>query len=144
VLLEHARLLCPTARSARSDSSSGRSAAARQNDRLDGIGQPTIDVRLKSRDVHSHDETVRAPNLSGVRDQASRQRCGALDRKPEVLDDAPSERDLANGADGEATNDAVSGRLRAGHVDAREKVVNPLSLYFRDKASYINMIRRHN
>jgi hypothetical protein len=144
VLQEHARLLCPSVLSARSDSSAGRSAAARQNDSLDGVGQPTIDVCLEGRDVHAHGETVRPPNLSAVRDQASRQRRGALDRKPEVLDDTPSEGDLANGADGEATNDAVSGRLRASHVDAREKVVNPLSLYFRDKASYINMIRRHN
>lgn len=143
MLLEHARLLCPAIGLAPSDSSSWRSAAARENDSLDAIGQPTIDIGLKGREINPHGETPRPPDLSAVRDQASRERRGALDRKPEVLDDAPSERDLANGADGEATNDTVTGRLRASHVDAREKVVNPLSLYFSDKASYINMIRRH-
>jgi hypothetical protein len=81
--------------------------------------------------------------LAAVRDQRSGQRCRALDRKAEVLNDAARKGDLTHGADGEATNDTVSGRFRAGDLNPRKKVVNPLSLYVSDKASYINMIGRH-
>jgi len=50
---------------------------------------------------------------------------------------------LPNCSDGQAPDDTVARGVSSSDVDAREEVVNPLSLDISDKASYINMIGRH-
>jgi hypothetical protein len=58
------------------------------------------------------------------------------------LNKASSEGDLPDGAYRQTADNAMARRLRSVHRRAREKIINPFSLYIGDKTSYINMIRR--
>ena len=81
-------------------------------------------------------------DLSAVGEQRPGEGSCPLESQTEILNESPSEGDVADGAYGEAADDAMPRRLRACNANARKKVVDPFSLDIGDKASYINVIRR--
>jgi hypothetical protein len=121
-------------------SRSGRSASTRQNDSLYTLGDPPIHVCLEPREVEAHGETRLCANLSAVGKQRLGQGSGPLESQTEILNEPSSQGDVPDSADGEPTDHAMTRRLSTGDADAREKIVNPLSLDISDKASDINVI----